>query len=335
MPDNTILLEIKNLVVNFYLDEGTVNAVNGIDLDIYRNRTLGIVGESGCGKSVLAQAILRIIPVPGKIDIGKINYHRSDEESIDLVNLDNTGQKIRNIRGREISMIFQEPMTAFSLLYTIGNQIIEAITLHQKVGKKEAKKIAIDILAKVGIPRPDLRIDQYPFELSGGLRQRAMIAMALACNPHLLIADEPTTALDVTVQSQILKLFQDLKNEFSMALIFISHDLGVISEIADEVVVMYLGQIVEQASVQEIFSNPIHPYTKGLLQSIPSFESESENRLVPIKGTVPDPFKKIEGCPFADRCPEADLKKCKSYNPQLKNIQPGHKVACLITDHNK
>lgn len=330
MENASTLIEIRNLKVNFFLDEGTVEAVRGVSLDIRRNRTLGIVGESGCGKSVLSLALLRIIPSPGEIVEGEILYHRSNGEAIDLVQMDETGKEIRSIRGREIAIIFQEPMTAFSPLYTIGNQIMEAIILHQHVGKKVARERAIEMLANVGVAGADIRIDQYPFELSGGLRQRAMIAMALSCNPLLLIADEPTTALDVTVQAQILKLFRDLQEEFNMALVFISHDLAVISEIADDVAVMYLGQVVEQAPAREVFRNPLHPYTRGLLHSIPRLESDAQERLVPITGTVPDPFEKVSGCPFYARCPEADPSICKDTIPLLETVAPGHRAACFL-----
>jgi peptide/nickel transport system ATP-binding protein len=335
MDNGSKLIEIKNLKVSFFLDEGTVEAVRGVDLEIKPNRTLGIVGESGCGKSVLSQALLRIIPSPGKIVDGQILYHRIGTGLVDLVMLDERGKEIRSIRGREIAMIFQEPMTAFSPLYTIGNQVMEAIILHQKVDKAQAKERAIEMLAKVGVPRPDLRIDQYPFELSGGLRQRAMIAMALSCNPALLVADEPTTALDVTVQAQILRLMKEIQDEFEMGLVFISHDLAVISEVADEIAVMYLGRVVEHAPAAEIFSNPKHPYTRGLLNSIPTVEGDVKDRLVPIAGTVPDPFQRMSGCPFFDRCPDADPDVCKQSEPALEQVSSNHEVAChLVTGSN-
>jgi peptide/nickel transport system ATP-binding protein len=332
MKNASLLVEIKNLKVNFFLDEGTVEALRGVNLKIYNNRTLGIVGESGCGKSVLAQAILRIIPYPGEITEGQILYYRDNDFSKDLVQMNKRGKEIRSIRGSEISLIFQEPMTALSPLYTTGNQIIETIRLHQKVDKKEARKLAIDILDKVGVPRPDIHIDQYPFELSGGLRQRAVIAMALSCHPNLLIADEPTTALDVTIQAQILKLFKKIQEEFKMSVMFITHDLAVISEIAEEVVVMYLGQIVEKASTETMFNNPLHPYTRGLLRSVPKLDPNIEKKLIPIKGTIPDPFDKITGCPFYSRCPLADPNICKDNNPELTQRSPDHQVACFKWD---
>jgi len=335
MNQSRPLIEIKNLKVNFFLDEGIVEAIKGVSLDIPSNRTLGVVGESGCGKSVLSQALLRIIPNPGKIVDGEILYHQQNKKPIDLVKLDEKGKQIRSLRGKEIAMIFQEPMTAFSPLYTIGNQVMETIILHQKVNKTKARERAVQILKKVGVPRPDLRIDQYPFELSGGLRQRAMIAMALSCNPALLVADEPTTALDVTVQAQILRLMKDVQNEFKMAMVFISHDLAVISEVADEVAVMYLGRVVERASAAEIFSHPKHPYTHGLLKSIPTIESDVKDRLIPIAGTVPDPFQQISGCSFFDRCPEAKTEICQQSVPTLDKISDQHEAAChLLTGSN-
>jgi oligopeptide/dipeptide ABC transporter ATP-binding protein len=333
MNELSPLLEIKNLKVNFYLTEGMVEAVRGVDLKIYRNKTLGIVGESGCGKSVMSQAILRIVPEPGKISEGELLFSRNGGELVDLVKLKQKGKEIRNIRGKEISIIFQEPMTALSPLYTIGNQIIEAVNVHQGVNKKEALKLAKEMLSKVGIPRSDLRINQYPFELSGGLRQRAVIAMALICHPKLLIADEPTTALDVTIQAQILKLFKDLQTEFKMSVIFITHDIAVISEIADEVAVMYLGRIVEQGATREILSNPLHPYTKGLLQCVHKFGSKSSDRLIPIKGTLPGPFDKLVGCPFYPRCPIGDQSRCLESVPHLQKISNEHKIACFLVNN--
>ncbi len=325
------MLEIKNLKVSFFLDEGTVEALRGVDLKIYPNKTVGIVGESGCGKSVLSQAILRIVPDPGKIIEGELLFSRDGGETMDLATLDQGGHRIREIRGKDISIIFQEPMTALSPLYTIGNQITEAIILHLKLDKAKARRLAIEILSKVGIPRPETSINQYPFELSGGLRQRAVIAMALVCHPLLLIADEPTTALDVTIQAQILKLFKELQNEYKISILFISHDLAVISEIADEVAVMYLGRIVEQGTTQAIFSHPLHPYTQGLLQCVHKIGRESGKRLVPIKGALPDPFEKLQGCPFYPRCPNANQDICLESVPQLEDFSEGHKAACFFT----
>jgi peptide/nickel transport system ATP-binding protein len=330
MADSSALVDIQDLKVHFVLDEGTVEAIRGVSLAIRRNRTLGLVGESGCGKSVLSQAILRIVPDPGKIVDGKILFQRDGEAPVDLAQLDQKGKEIRRIRGREIAIIFQEPMTALSPLYTIGNQITEAIVLHQGVTKREARQQAIAMLSRVGIPNPHVRIDQYPFELSGGLRQRAVIAMALVCHPKLLIADEPTTAVDVTIQAQILGLFLELQKEFEMSILFITHDLSVVSEIADEVAVMYLGRCVEQGPANKIFASPLHPYTRGLLQSVHKLGRGSGKPLVPIKGTMPDPFEKIVGCPFYPRCPVGDAGKCQGAVPPLEIISAQHKVACYL-----
>lgn len=329
------LVQINNLCVSFFLDEGTVNAVNGVNFCIKQGRTLGLVGESGCGKSVTAQAILRIIPSPGRITQGEILLRcaNSEENStwLDLTRLDPNSKEIRRIRGKQIAMIFQEPMTSLSPLHTVGNQIMEALRLHQSLSPKTARTIALDILHKVGIPNPQRRIDEYPFELSGGLRQRAMIAMALACRPRLLIADEPTTALDVTVQSQILSLLQDLQREFNMSILLITHDLGVIAQMADEVVVMYLGDVVEHACVQELFDQPLHPYTRALLRSMPLIGAEMRARLETIEGMVPDAFEKIRGCSFYPRCSERDTEACvdnPGAKPELVEVSRNHWVAC-------
>lgn len=300
------LIEVRDIKVYFYLDEGTVRAVEGVSFDIARGKTLGVVGESGCGKSVTSQAIMQIVPPPGKIVGGKIYFYRYDAqgsaEKIDITSLDPRGQEIRNIRGAEIAKIFQEPMTSLSPVHTIGNQIMEAIILHQKVGKQEARAQAIEMLRYVGLPQPELRIDAYPHQLSGGMRQRAMIAMALSCTPSLLIADEPTTALDVTTEAQILDLMRGLQREIGMAIMYITHNLGVIAEMCKEVVVMYMGKEVEWAGVDETFYNPQHPYTQALLRSIPRIGRKSRQRLESIKGVVPDPYAIPKGCPFYPRC---------------------------------
>ncbi|GAI88911.1 unnamed protein product, partial [marine sediment metagenome] len=258
-------------------DDGIVKAVDGVNLKIHRGETLGVVGESGCGKSVTALSIMRLIPAPpGRITRGKILYGENKEKSVDLIRLDSRESKMRNIRGGEIAMIFQEPMISLNPVYTIGNQIIESIMIHQKVTKKEAKEHAIKMLDRVGISDPAQRVDDYPHQLSGGMRQRAMIAMALSCNPSLLIADEPTTALDVTVQAQVLELMKELQQEFGMAIMIITHDLGVIAETSDNVAVMYLGKIMEYASAHDLFHHPMHPYLQALLKSIPSIVGKGE-----------------------------------------------------------
>ena len=322
------LLKLNNLKTYFYTDDGVVRAVDGVSLEIGRQQTLGVVGESGCGKSITAFSTMRLIPSSaGKIEDGEILFYRNhDSEPVDLVKLNPKGSEIRSIRGNDIAMIFQEPMTSLSPVHTIGNQIQEAIRLHQKVDKREARKRAIEALRRVQLPQPERQIDSYPHELSGGMRQRAMIAMALSCNPSLLIADEPTTALDVTVQAQILELMEQLQEENGMSIMLITHDLGVVAKMSDFVAVMYLGRIVEYSDVRTILKKPKHPYTKGLLNSIPQIGRKE--RLIPITGTVPDPFEVPTGCSFAPRCPYA-MEKCRE-EPPLVAVNPGHKVSCWL-----
>jgi len=321
------LIDVQELKTYFYTEDGVVRAVDGVSFSIGRRGSLGVVGESGCGKSQTALSVMGLIPMPpGKIVDGSITYNR-EGKSVDLTTLDPKGKQYRAIRGNEIAMIFQEPMTSLNPVYTVGDQIMEAIMLHQRVKKDEARDRAIDMLRKVGIPLPEQRVDEYPHQLSGGMRQRAMIAMALSCNPQLLIADEPTTALDVTIQAQILELIKGLQEDYDMSLMMITHDLGVIAETADEVVVMYLGKIVEQGPAREIFHNPKHPYTQGLMQSIPALTKEKE-RLKPIKGVVPDPYNIPQGCPFITRCPHA-MDVCGEM-PPLDEVEPNHKAACWL-----
>jgi oligopeptide/dipeptide ABC transporter ATP-binding protein len=326
------LIEVRDVKVYFYLDEGTVHAVEGVSFDIERGKTLGVVGESGCGKSVTSQAIMQIVPPPGKIVAGDIFFYRYNDdgssEKIEITKLDPRGSDIRNIRGNEIAKIFQEPMTSLSPMYTIGNQIVETIRLHTPVSKQEARQQAIAMLDKVGIHKPDRLVDEYPFRLSGGMRQRAMIAMALSCNPNMLIADEPSTALDVTTQAQILDIMQDLQKQYNMALLFITHDLGVVAEIADDVAVMYLGKIIECANVDTVFNNPKHPYTQALLRSIPKIAMKREE-LDPIKGMVPNPYRRPSGCPFHPRCSKA-MEVCKRIVPSTTKLSDTHAVQCLL-----
>jgi peptide/nickel transport system ATP-binding protein len=321
--------------VYFYLDEGTVRAVEGVSFDIPRGKALGVVGESGCGKSVTSQAIMQIVPPPGKIVEGDIFYHRYREdgsvEKVEITKLDPRGPELRDIRGNEIALIFQEPMTSLSPVHTIGNQIMEAIILHQKVGKDEAEEKAVEMLAHVGLPQPRLRIDAYPHQLSGGMRQRAMIAMALSCHPSLLIADEPTTALDVTTEAQILDLMRGLQEEFGMAIMFITHNLGVIAEMTDHVVVMYLGKDVEFATVDATFYDPHHPYTRDLLRSIPHIGRKSRERLHTITGSVPDPYNIPSGCPYHPRCQNYMPGKCDvDQEIPFFQILPDHWVRCWL-----
>jgi len=322
------LIELNNLKTYFYTEDGVVKAVDGVSFTIERQKTLGIVGESGCGKSVTALSIMGLIPMPpGKVVSGNIIYYRNGN-ALELTKLNPKGKEYRSIRGNEMAMIFQEPMTSLNPVYTIGNQIMEAIILHQKVKKREARERAIAMLKEVGIPLPEQRIDEYPHQLSGGMRQRAMIAMALSCNPSLLIADEPTTALDVTIQAQILELIKGLQKEHQMSLMMITHNLGVIAEVSDDVVVMYMGKVVEYASVEDVFHDPKHPYTQGLMNSIPSLRKRKE-RLTPIKGVVPDPYNLPQGCPFEPRCPHA-MPICKDKMPPLEEVAAEHKAACWL-----
>jgi len=299
------LLEISGLKTVFPTDDGIVNAVNDVSFSIARGQTVGVVGESGCGKSITGLSLLQLVPSPGRIESGEIRFYRNGrDESLDIVQVSPRSELMRTIRGNEIAIIFQEPMTSLNPVYTVGNQIAEAIVLHEQVDKKTSRERAIEMLARVGIPAPAQRVDEYPHQLSGGMRQRVMIAMALCCSPALLIADEPTTALDVTIQAQVLALMQELQAELGMAIMLITHDLGVIAELADEVVVMYAGRVVEKGSVEDIFYNPMHPYTRGLLQSIPVLGGAAQKTLPSIPGTVPHPLALPVGCSFAPRCAE-------------------------------
>lgn len=316
-----MLLEVKNLKTQFKVKNGLVNAVNGIDFEFDKGEVLAIVGESGSGKSVTSLSIMGLIPnPPGKIIEGEILYNGED-----LVK--KSKKELQDIRGSKISMIFQEPMTSLNPVFTIGKQIAEAVLRHEKVSKKEAMKTAEDMLRLVGIPSPEKRIKDYPHQLSGGMRQRVMIAMALACNPELLIADEPTTALDVTIQAQILELILELKEKLGTAILLITHDLGVVAEVAEKVVVMYCGKIVEKADVKTLFANPMHPYTKGLLQSIPKMDEKKE-RLYMIKGMVPNPLDMPKGCAFSDRC-ESCMEICRNEQPVLKK-HGNAMVSCFL-----
>ena len=328
MEDQELVLEIRDLHTYFPLEEGMLKAVNGVSLTIHRNRTLGVVGESGCGKSVTAQSILRIVPEFAQMT-GEILLHKNGEV-IDLAALAPSGREIRDIRGRDISMIFQEPMTAFSPVHSVGEQIMEAILVHEDVPKAEARAQAIELLKLVGIPIPEERVDAYPHQLSGGMRQRAMIAMALVLKPKLLIADEPTTALDVTIQAQILRLMKTLQAEMGMSIMFITHDLGVIANMADDVAVMYLGRVVEYGSVRQIFRTPKHPYTQALLRSIPRTGRRARVRLETIEGIVPVPLDPPDICPFADRCTQFILGRCDEKVPDFLGIAPGHSVRCIL-----
>ena len=328
------LLSIRNLKTIFDLDEGSVKAVDGVSFDVFPQRVLGIVGESGCGKSVTIKSILRLIEPPGKIAEGEILFHLENQKEgrsnrLDLAQLDSKGKQMRSIRGNEIALIPQEPMAAFSPVHTIGNQLIESVQLHQSLSKDQAFNIAVERLKEVGIPNPLEAMNRYSWELSGGLRQRAMIGMALTCNPSLLIADEPTTAIDVTTQAQVLNLIRDLQQKNQMAIIFITHDLGVIAQLADDVIVMYLGQVMEKGPVDEIFHNPLHPYSKALLKSIPGVKTKNRSKLPTIEGSIPHPFNRPKGCPFYQRCDDAIPGTCNQGPPNLIPVTEKQHVSCF------
>ena len=321
-----MLLEVKNLVTEFHMKRGTVKAVNNISYQVDQGEILAIVGESGSGKSVSSLSIMGLIRSPGEIAAGEIIYNGQD-----LLKL--SQKEMQKIRGDKISMIFQEPMTSLNPVYRVGDQITESILTHMKISKEEAKKRAIKMLEIVGIPSPADRFNDYPHQMSGGMRQRVMIAMAISCDPELLIADEPTTALDVTIQAQILDLLKQMRDKFHMAVLLITHDLGVVAETADRVLVMYCGQVVEEADVKELFEKPLHPYTLGLLKSIPRLEDESKEPLYMIKGMVPNPLHMPSGCPFSDRCDRC-MERCRKEMPDLQEID-GRKVRCFLYDQKE
>lgn len=317
------LLEVSGLKTEFLTPDGVVRAVDGVDFTLHRGETLGIVGESGCGKSVTSLSVMRLLAKDtSRIAGGKILF-----EGRDLLTLPE--KEVQSLRGNRIAMIFQEPMTSLNPVFKIGNQIVEALRFHLKLGKKEASDKAVELLKRVGIPRPEMIAKEYPHQLSGGMRQRVMIAMAMACNPSVLIADEPTTALDVTIQAQILNLMRKLQEENETAILLITHDLGVVAEMCERVVVMYAGQVVEEALVKDLFKNPQHPYTKGLLKSLPSLAGK-EKRLSSIPGQVPNPLEMPKGCRFAPRCSER-RSHCEGVQPELTLVAPGHQCRCLLS----
>ncbi len=327
-PDREVLLHIEDLQVHFRTTSGTVRAVDGVTLDVLRGKTIAVVGESGCGKSITARAVLGLLPQENTDVSGRISFQRRSGEVVDVATLPRRGKALREIRGGEIAMIFQEPMTSLNPVYTVGNQILEAIYLHTKDRGPKAYARAVDLLSLVGISEPETRLKAYPHQMSGGMRQRVMIAMALASNPSLLLADEPTTALDVTVQAQILDLIRRLQEEMGMSVIFITHDLGVVAEMAHEVAVIYLGQVVEYAEVNDLFDRPAHPYTRGLLNSLPRIGATE--RLQPIAGSVPDPRDRHDGCRFAGRC-AFRMAKC-SEEPPLFTMANNHKARCWLLE---
>ncbi len=317
------LLEVKGLTTRFYTQDGVVHAVNGVSFHVDEGETLGIVGESGCGKSVTVLSCMRLIPQPpGKIVAGEVLFNGRDLLKV-------SEDEIRQVRGNKIAMIFQDPMTSLNPVLTIGRQISEALELHLGMTREQARKRSIELLKMVGIPEAEKRIDDYPHQFSGGMRQRAMIAMALSCNPQLLIADEPTTFLDVTIQAQIIDIVKRLKKELGMTVIWITHDLGIIAGIADRVIVMYAGYLVEEAPVKELYGDPRHPYTIGLLGSVPRLDEERKERLTSIEGLPPDQINMPPGCPFAPRCAYA-IERCLEENPSLRTVAPHHKIACWV-----
>jgi oligopeptide/dipeptide ABC transporter ATP-binding protein len=327
MSETQKILEVISLETSFFTERGVVKAVDQVSFDLYPGKTVGIVGESGCGKSVTSLSIMRLIPnPPGRITGGDILYKGKSLLGLSM-------EQMRKIRGNEISMIFQEPMTSLNPVFTIGNQLVEAIRLHQDLSQGEAINKAIDMLKLVGIPAPDKRIKDYPHQLSGGMRQRVMIAMALSCNPQILIADEPTTALDVTIQAQILDLLRGLQKKVGLAIMLITHDLGVVAEMAHEVVVMYAGRVVERAPVNDLFAHPMHPYTKGLLNSIPVLNRDptgkvKKTRLEPIPGIVPSLLELPVGCRFQERCKYVE-DACRASEPELRTVAPGRQSRCI------
>ncbi|MCX7669975.1 MAG: ABC transporter ATP-binding protein [Anaerolineae bacterium] len=354
MSQNDVLVEIQDLRVEFDVRAGVIKAVDGVTFDIKRGQTLGVIGESGCGKSITARAILQMVPKPGRITNGQVLYHRrprgsTQTEVINITRLHPDGELIRQIRGGEIGMIFQEPMSSLTPVYTagthigeavtlhrlipvrkVGDQIVETIQAHRRVTKQEAREIAIEMLRRVGIPKPEQRVDSYPHQLSGGQRQRVMIAIALSCQPAMLIADEPTTALDVSIEAQILDIMRELQENVNMAIMFITHNLGVIAEMAEEIVVMYMGKQVERAKTMDLFYDPKHPYTRALLQSIPRIGRKTGVRLASIEGMVPDPLHLPTGCVFHPRCPSFMPGKCDKIAPTWKQLVGDHWVSCLL-----
>ena len=332
--DQQPILSVRNLKTSFFTDEGVVRAVDGANFDVHLGQTLGIVGESGCGKSVTALSILGIVPRPGRIVEGEIVLRREVEggqsQEVALTSLGENSKEMRSIRGAEIALVFQEPMTSLSPVHTIGNQIIGAARLHRQLSKQEAREMAVELLGLVGIPRPETAVDSYPMQLSGGMRQRALIALALSCDPRILIADEPTTALDVTTQAQILDLLRSLQEQKGLAIMLITHNMGVIAEMADQVVVMYLGRVVEEGPVEAVFGASKHPYTQSLLRSIPSIHSTPKVQLPTISGTIPHPYNRPAGCPFHPRCPDVIPGVCDRHEPELHSIGDEHLVSCFL-----
>ena len=324
---NESVISVKNIKTYFYSENRCNRAVNGVSFEVKRGRTLCVVGESGCGKSVTASSIMQLLPRLARIEEGEIIYHSEDKGDIDLSKLPRNGKEMRQLRGKDIAMIFQDPMTALNPVFKVGDQIAENIMQHEKVSKKEAKARALELLTQMGIPEPEKRIDQYPHEFSGGMRQRAVIALAMSCNPKVLLADEPTTALDVTIQAQIFELMDMLKRDYNTAIMLITHDMGVVSELADDVLVMYMGNVIESGTAREVLKNPKHPYTKALLASIPVLGRGKDQQINPIRGMTPNPYNRPKGCQFEPRCDFA-CDKCRECMPDETMLEGTHMVRC-------
>ena len=329
MENNEMILQVKDLQTKFRVGKRTVNAVNGVTFDLRRGKSLCIVGESGCGKSVTAHSIMRLLPPNGDIKGGTVTYNPSDADTLVLSDFSKKSKQIRSIRGKDIAMIFQDPMSTLNPVYTIGDQIMENLLNHEKITQKEARARIIELLSELGIPEAEKRFDQYPHEFSGGMKQRVMIAIAMICNPKILIADEPTTALDVTIQAQILDLIKRMQQNHGTSLILITHNMGIVAEVADDVAVMYMGRVVEFGTVKQIFTNPSHPYTKALMESVPVLGMDKNKELKTIRGSTPDASTEFFGCEFADRC-EYAKPECFKRFPKDTILEEGHRVRCLL-----
>lgn len=330
MKEQDFVLEVKDLKTTFKVGRRQVHAVNGVTFSLERGKTLCIVGASGCGKSVTAHSIMQLLPPNGILENGSVTYYpQSGEKGKIISNFSRTGREIRAIRGKDIAMIFQDPMSTLNPVYTIGSQIMESLSSHEKIDKAEAKARIIKLLSDLGIPTPEKRYDQYPHEFSGGMKQRVMIAIAMICKPNILIADEPTTALDVTIQAQILDLMQKMQREHGTSIILITHNMGIVAEVADSVAVMYMGRVVEYGTLEQIFTNPLHPYTKALMQSVPVLGMDKTQELETIEGNTPDASTDFGGCEFSDRC-ECAVAACKNHFPVDTIMDDGHRVRCLL-----
>jgi len=334
MAEKDYILKVDNLQTKFKSDRKKVHAVNGVSFNVRRGKTLCIVGESGCGKSVTAHSIMQLLPSNGKIEGGTVTYYPANGEVVELSSLKRNSRAMRNIRGKEIAMIFQDPMSTLNPVYTIGSQIMEMLCQHEKIDKKTAKARIINLLTELGIPTAETRFDQYPHEFSGGMKQRVMIAIAMICNPDILIADEPTTALDVTIQAQILDLIDKMQKEYGTSVVLITHNMGIVAEVADDVAVMYMGKIVEQGSVEQIFTNPQHPYTKALMRSVPILGMDKSQEMATIEGSTPDASTVFTGCEFADRCEHA-CERCAQRFPVDTEVEDGHFVRCLLFEEDE